>query len=567
MNLRTGSAAFGSPGRLTAALGSGVTLAVLLTLADPGLTIDEPLDVRPGRAYVAALVQQGWHFFDRRVVDRVFGDNAEHPPLGRWLLGLASLGAQPLEVRFTGGLDPTGTYVLAGRVAPALVLGALVGLVTLAAARRYGAGAGFAAGYSLLAMPRVFAHGHLAALDTFLCFFWILALLTAEAAVRNRHPVAAGAAAGCALGLALLTKIHAWFLLPIVLAWACFRLGIRRGAAAWVVWAATGTILFFVGWPWLWYDTVGRVARFLGTGVHRMPLRVLYFGIVYDDFDVPWHYPWFYFAATVPVGLQALGTLGLVAAWRNRRTDPFLLLLVGSIGVFLVLFSTRIPVYDGERLFLVVFPLWAILVARGFAAAWACLGERLPRRWARWSRPGLVALLMAQAYGTATLHPFGLSYYNLLVGGLPGAERCGLELTYWSDAVDRVLLDDLTRRAAPNASAALVPTLYPQQGLLTTTRPLFDRGILLQDETAAPSADWVIISRRTAYWPGPLRNRIAGRQPVATRSRQRVWLSGLWSFAGDSQRADRSAESVLHTGPQVASPKLQAPSGHPGDDQ
>ena len=42
---------------LMAAIVAG--LAVLLTLGDPGLTIDEPLDVRPGRTYVATLQASG----------------------------------------------------------------------------------------------------------------------------------------------------------------------------------------------------------------------------------------------------------------------------------------------------------------------------------------------------------------------------------------------------------------------------------------------------------------------------------------------------------------------------
>ena len=104
-------------------------LAVLLTLDGPGLTIDEPLDVRPGRTYVEVLRAQGWRFFDRTVVDRVFRDNAEHPPLGRWLLGIASELGEPIEVLWKGP-DPTGHYVLAGRMAPALAFAALVCLVT-----------------------------------------------------------------------------------------------------------------------------------------------------------------------------------------------------------------------------------------------------------------------------------------------------------------------------------------------------------------------------------------------------------------------------------------------------
>src|SRR2546423_9937711 len=99
---RADSQPFWSTGRLVLGLGGVAALSVLLTLADPGLTIDEPLDVRPGRAYVAALRAHGWHFFDRRVVDAVFGDNAEHPPLGRWLLGLASTLGEPFEILRAG---------------------------------------------------------------------------------------------------------------------------------------------------------------------------------------------------------------------------------------------------------------------------------------------------------------------------------------------------------------------------------------------------------------------------------------------------------------------------------
>ncbi len=302
------------------------------------------------------------------------------------------------------------------------------------------------------------------------------------------------AAAGASWGLALLTKIQAWFLPPVVLAWALVRLGRSRALAATSAWAATGLSLFVIGWPWLWYDTADRLKGYLGTGVHRVAIRVLYFGQVYADRDVPWHYPWFYFAATVPVGLHALGLVGLARGWRDRRADPFPLLLAGAIALFLVVFSTRVPVYDGERLFLVVFPLWAILIGRGFAAVWSRAVGR------RGLRVALVGVLLAQGYGVVALHPFGLSYYNALVGGLPGAERLGLELTYWGDAVDPVLLDLLAREVPPDAPSAMAPTLYPGQGRVSTTRAMARRPVVLQDEDTVPLASWVVVSRRTAYW-------------------------------------------------------------------
>ena len=185
------------------------------------------------------------------------------------------------------------------------------------------------------------------------------------------------------------------------------------------------------------------MGAYFSTSVHRTAINVEYFGRVLADRDVPWHYPWFYFAVTVPIGLHLLGVTGLASSWAKRPGDRFAWLLAGTIGVFLVLFSTRVPVYDGERLFLHVFPAWAMVIGLGVGRLW--------QRWGR-NRAGrffLVGLLLAQGYGVVAMHPFGLSYYNLLTGGLAGAEKLGLELTFWSDAVDRVLLDRLAVETRP----------------------------------------------------------------------------------------------------------------------
>jgi hypothetical protein len=169
-----------------------------------------------------------------------------------------------------------------------------------------------------------------------------------------------------------------------------------------------------------------------------------------------------------------------------------------------------------------------MLVGLGFGRAWA--------RWGagRGGRLLLTTFLLAQGYGTLAFHPFGLSYYNLLTGGLPGAERLGLELTYWNDAVDRVLLDRLAAEATSKAVAALAPTLYPGQGILTTTAPLARREVILQDDAVAPRAEWLVLSRRRAYWSPELKARLErgeGRL-IFTRGRQGVWLSALWHFRG-----------------------------------
>ena len=517
-----------SPLPLALGIGAVAWLAVLFTLADPGITTDEPLDVRPGRTYVGALRKYGLSFFHRDVVEAVFRDNAEHPPLGRWLLGVASTLGQPFEALLRGKPDPLGIYIVSGRLAPALAFAALVSLVAYTTARRYGTAAGIAAGFALAVMPRVFAHAHFGALDTFIAFFWTAALIAVDRALLSHCPTRNMAAAGAVWALALLTKIHAWFLIPVVLLWSVERVGLWKGLRAWAVWSATGLALFFAGWPWLWYDPIGRLLTYLGTGVDRVAIQVEYFGRVYADREVPWHYPWVYFAVTVPVGLHLLGALGVVRSVRTWRCDTFPTILMGSILLFLGTFSTRVPVYDGERLFLIVFPLWAVLIGRGFGILWS------GARRSAWLRGGLVVFLLAQAYGVIAMHPFGLSYYNALVGGLPGAQRLGLELTYWGDAVDPVLLDRLVRIAPAEADVALVPTLYPRQGIASTTYAMARRSILLSDEDSARNAAWVVVSRRTAYWKPAFRARVGRGRVVFERKRQGVWLSRIYAFPPQS---------------------------------
>ena len=513
-----------SPTRLAWTLGGIAGLAVVLTIGDPGLTIDEPLDVRPGRVYVETLFKTGLHFLDAETIDRVYRDNAEHPPLGRWLLGIASKLGQPFEILLTGNADPLNVYVRSGRLAPAFVFALLVGLIVSRTARQYGNVAAIAAGFAVIVMPRLFAHAHLGALDTFITYFWILALFKADAALSEKRSWRAVVLAGFTFGLALLTKIHAWFLFPVILAWSVARIGWRRSLLVYPAWAAVGLLTFLAGWPWLWHDSLSRFGRYLGTGVVRASIQTLYFGQVYADRDVPWHYPWFYFAATVPLGLHLLGIVGLLNAARKVRSDRFPLLLLGSMLLFLGIFSTKIPVYDGERLFLMVFALWAIFIGLGFAAIW----ERCASK--RFLRIGLGTFLCAQAYGLILLHPFGLSYYNEAVGGLPGAERLGLELTFWGDSVDRVLLDRLLVENPDNRPSALVPTLYPSQGVATTTPAMARRDLILGDQETAPTARFLVVSRRSAYWSPQTQERIKRGKIVFTRSRQGIWLSAIYAI-------------------------------------
>jgi hypothetical protein len=69
----------------------------------------------------------------------------------------------------------------------------------------------------------------------------------------------------------------------------------------------------------------------------------------------------------------------------------------------------------------------------------------------------LIVLLTTVALGIGGItsillsHPHELSYYNVLVGGVDGAEEKGYEVTYWGESLNREVVSDLNRLLPPKA--------------------------------------------------------------------------------------------------------------------
>ena len=74
-----------------------------------------------------------------------------------------------------------------------------------------------------------------------------------------------------------------------------------------------------------------------------------------------------------------------------------------------------------------------------------------------------VTFLAAQGVGLVVMHPCQLSYYNLLVGGLHGANRLGFERTYWGDSLTRSLLSKVAASVPEGATIAVSPVLHQFQ--------------------------------------------------------------------------------------------------------
>lgn len=493
----------------------------------PGLTVDEIFNVDLG-------VRLADHVLSGDVTGAIRAGQTlpDHPPLGRLWLGLfheAVLLVAP----------PAGEHaplvVAAARFGSAVAFGLLVWLVGVVSGRWYGAVAGWGAAVGMILMPRLFGHAHLAALETVLNLTYMGAVLSVASGWASQAAPSSRTAfrSGLWLGLALLTKIQA-ILIPIpVVVWALWNWR-QRAFRPLVIWGVTGLVVFMAGWPWLWLDPIGNLGKYLGHASNRAVLQVWYAGQMFADRHVPWHYPWVLFCTTLPVGLLLLGALGVFARQPvevNTLTPPqrtTRCYLLANVLFPLVVFSLPgVAVYDGERLFLIVFPVWALFVGRGLAVLSNWLAVRLSPGL---RVAGLVLVLAAQGGGIWQYSPCWLSYYNAIAGGLAGAERVGFQVTYWGDSVTRELWQRAGQQVPEGALIDVAPVLHPfQLAAWELQCPVLRvRKLKLQPWDGSAPAKFLIVYYRRDYLP-------ADWQPVPPHyralfevRRQRVTLAGLY---------------------------------------
>ena len=516
----------------------------------PGLTLDEIFNAQIGVELADPSLTGDFPKLIK--ASRILPD---HPPLGRLCLGLAH------EVCLL--LDPPagehGRLVIAcARVGSAVTFGLLVFIIGCVSTSWYGKLAGCASATSLILMPRVFGHAHLAALETPLNLTYAMAVLSVawwwgqrnSAATLIQHPPKFRSALICGLcfGLALLTKIQAIFLPFPIFLWMVWN---WRWRAVWplFVWGVTGLLVFVAGWPWLWPNPLGNILSYLGHARERTTIYVWYLGQQFADRDVPWHYPWVLFATTVPATLHALGLWGTWSSFSNNsnateqkssalweessqahrwRLRPQILVL-GTIAFPLIAFS--IPgtaVYDGERLFLIVYPLWALFIGKGFHSGFQWVSQRS----SSWIAVLLtVAILSSQIHALHQFSPCWLSYYNELVGGLKGADQLGFQRTYWGDSITRDLLDRAAKHVPAESEIDFLPVQHGfQLPALESQCPHFRaRGLRLRafDENLPP-AKFLIAFHRRDYWPQAWTENPPRYRLIVGVWRQNTLLAGLY---------------------------------------
>ena len=386
------------------------------------------LDGQPLTVLNQDRVFEHWRWYIERI---------PHPPFSRELSGLSWL-------MLRGIVDPLSAY----RGAVVLTFASLTASVgAYTAWRSRSLAAGLAAGLAVPAFPVLFAHGHLAHTDLFLTAFWFWSVVSLDVAVEE-----GGSGwfllSGLFLGAAAATKFSGLLLLPVLAIWL---LANRSGIAALLALCLAGALVFLAVNPVMWVEPMQGVRDYLHAGLDRSAaentrIATQYFGAVYA-FRPPWHYPYVWTAIVFPLSLLVAALVGLLAP----RAGALRGLVVTNMAVLYgALALPWAPMHDGVRLFLPLFPFYCVLAGAGAVAVgeWITqtLGARVPAAVDRRDLIvglAIVSVLAPAAISTARVHPYQLSYFNALVGGIEGAERKGLEVTGLKEVLNRAALDDL----------------------------------------------------------------------------------------------------------------------------
>ena len=211
-------------------------------------------------------------------------------------------------------------------------------------------------------------------------------------------------------------------------------------------------ILFFIGWPWVWSDTLTRFTVSLNHWLkmsHGMSnLNLQYFPV--------------YFAITTPILVLSGLALFLASLLKDRGKIKLVLLfwLIVPFGVSISKYKI-----DGIRFVtgaLVPLSLISVLGFTYLADLLSSLVGVLKKAKLRVLLPMLV--LVYELILVAQYHPYYLDYFNEFIGGPRQAAEKGIAVGYWGEGVKEAV-DHLNEVAEPGATvrfAVSEPTFIPR---------------------------------------------------------------------------------------------------------
>ncbi|MGE0519700.1 MAG: hypothetical protein AB7P78_11960 [Candidatus Binatia bacterium] len=457
-------------------------------------TADEPLWMRRTQQFGDAILRR-----DFAAASATTGQQATMPGVTTMWIGNATRALSWVAVRYGLAAPSQQPFAVSpqalhgAQLGVAVTTSALVGVIAFLAWQWAGPVAAITAGALLASEPFLVAHGaafHTDALTGLFGAAGVLAMLLAfgipEPRVDRRRGLAA--AGGALLGCALLTKLSA---LPLLLGVAALLAGVLfhgarrvhgrplgaepRVAVRLLATAALGFVAALLTWPAIWADPVHQIRFLLDTAELALtPHQTFFLGHITGTPG-----PLFY-AVALPLRMTPwflLGVLALLplALMRDKRWHVLSLIAIAAVPVAVLSCAAK----QMDRYAVVVLPLVALAVGLGADVAVRSARARLGARW-RWL-PAAGALAVALAVAHAVwVAPWGLAYFNPLLGGSRVAERA--VIIGWGEGLE-IAGEQIRRREAPRCDVKIALKYH-------AIRSAFPCGTTIPDLKAA---DYVVL--------------------------------------------------------------------------
>ncbi len=454
---------------------------ISFTLNGIGITWDEPIGYFYGAELIVKWGSEVVGHLKKGEIKRIFSKDFidkywelptkktagidhpnNHPPFSRYIQALFWL----LFNHFFSD-------VICYRLSSAFLFSIIIALLFLLISENYNKTAAFFAVLSLVLMPRIFGHAHIAASDIPITAVWFLSIFFYWKALSSNKYILPFS---IIYGLALITKFQA-FIIPVPL--IIYSILYERDKYKTLLKIALITIIvspvvMLIMNPTWWYSPVQRIFyNHIILGINHTknnPVPKYYFGKIYL-YNKPWHMPLVMILITTPVSILFTFFLGAAHIIKNRFKDKLLVLFLINILVMLSIFILpQANSYDGVRHFLVIFPFVAGISGIGFkwisdlAIKWLSnlkFTYKIRHLGLKISLSLLILLLLNPLMEIAVIHPYELSYYNTLIGGIGGAFKKGMETTYWFDAVNDRFLDYVNRNLPLKSTIFIWPYNLP----------------------------------------------------------------------------------------------------------
>ncbi|MGL6227314.1 MAG: hypothetical protein ACRC10_11905 [Thermoguttaceae bacterium] len=437
---------------------------------------------------------------------------------------------------------------------------------------------------TVLMLPRVFAHLHIAACDSPLLSSWLLCWATFHAAfipkdnlgfsknelstlppntlnLKNRDDAGRisafsvffmrGVLWGFCLGLTLSMKFTGWIaVIPCFLTVLILPNRKKNLLYRFLPGLFLALIVFLFLNPPLWVDPVQGFRQFFSLNTSRtgFNISILFLGQMYNlDHPLPWYNTIIWVLITIPLGFLLLGFYGVYALFRRSPHLSFGIrfsILINAMILLIVRAIPGTPPHDGVRLFVPAFPFLAMIIAIGATSLFFPTENNRDRAgkmpmFAEFFRSPLLSmkrltrLFVILVFGFSLFNMFWyspqwLSYYNAVIGGLDGAKRAGMEPTYYWDALDGEVLHwiasntDVDELVCFSASSTKNMLLLRKWGELE--RDFFRR---FATDQQGKTIRWYILQRRpSGEYPRDIRL-IEQAEPVFRKVIRRGGV-GIW---------------------------------------